>query len=192
MSNYTKDHQRDPLWLRNQWEDLTFGDIFQFGPAALNPTLRQWPANGGVAWEFNNGHELLFAREMPHDWKLTTNLRLHVHWTPHARGVLENGKTVNWRIDLSVTAGNGVVAAVTTYDLTATCPNQDNGHLIQGATAEVDMSGISTLSPWLSGRVYRLAGDTWATNTLTNRPYLLQASAHYIKDRPGSRQELVK
>lgn len=188
----TIDHQSDQLWTDTFWDDVYFSGTFRL-IGVSNPTNVQWPTNGGIAWRFSTGNEILFGQEMPHWWKLGTNGKLHVHWTPQDYGTAENGNDVGWKIDMSVCAVNAVMPSVTTYTLTAATPNQNNGHLIQGATAEVDLSALDSVSAWISGRVYRDAGaDTWSSGVPAEQPYLTQAGMHLQIDRPGSRWEYEK
>jgi hypothetical protein len=128
---------------------------------------------------------------MPHNYKEGTDIKPHIHWTPHTRGVAENGNTVNWRLDLTVKNTNGIFGAATTYDLTDTCDGADDKNQFQYAAADITGTGL-TISCMLIGRLYRLAGDTWATNTAGNRPALLELDFHYEVDSPGSHTDSVK
>jgi hypothetical protein len=172
------------------WDDLKIdiGGFRTVGGSA--PTELVWLTNLRI-YEFNAAEELHFETQLPHNYKEGTDLKVHVHWTPHTRGVAENGNTVNWRAEITAQPINGTFTAGTVYDMTATCDGVNHKHLRQAATA--DLSGSSlTVSSVLVGRVYRLAGDTWATNTATNRPALLSLDFHYEIDSPGTRQELTK
>jgi len=129
--------------------------------------------------EFNTNNELFFTGQLPHTYKEGSNLLLHLHWT-HSRGVAEDTKTVNWRVDLSVISVNGVFLAGTTYDLTETCDGVDYKHQI---SSSVTVSGTGLkVSSILIGRIYRAAGDSWATNTNGNKPALCGVDRHYQID----------
>lgn len=190
MPFFTRDHMRDLLYLDTFHDDIQFNNVFSLGGVA-DPTSIQWPANGGNVWRFGVGDELLFGKEITHAWKLSSDGHVHVHWSPQAYGVVENGNQVGWRVDLSITDVNDVVAAVGTYNLTATVPNANNQHLIQEATLDLDLSSIVGVSAWISGRVYRVA-DSWSSAVPAEQPYLLQAGIHIELDRPGSREEYTK
>lgn len=178
-----------PLYVDEFWDDLIIpaGDLSK--GAGSDPEAIAF--KNSLLYCFDDGDILTFMTQMSHTYKEETDLKLHLHWTPHGRGVAENGNTVNWRIDLSAASINGVFPAPTTYVLTATCDGTDDEHQYIAATVDVPGTGL-TISHMLIGRVYRLAGDTWATNTAGNRPGLLEVDFHHEIDRPGSRQELTK
>lgn len=178
-----------PLYLDEFWDDLKIpaGDFV--AGAGADPETIAW--RGARLYCFTTGEILTFMTQIPHKYKEGTDLKLHLHWTPHGRGVAEDENTVNWRIDMSAAPVDGVVPGNTTYVLTATCGGVNDAHEIQAATVDVSGTGL-TISSMLIGRVYRAAGDSWATNTTGNRPGLLEIDLHYQIDRPGSRQELTK
>lgn len=179
------------LYTDTYYEDLRGSTSFKLG-GGNDPNLVQYPAvNGGYLYAFDSGDELGLQFQLQHAWKIGTDLDLHLHWTPRGNGVAENGNTVNWRVDLSAAGIGQAFPAVTTYVLTDTCPGTDDEHLIIDATVAVPGSAL-TLSSVLVGRVYRLAGDTWAGLGGGGAPLLLEVDFHIQKDRPGSRQEYVK
>jgi hypothetical protein len=171
------------------WEDLKITSS-QLTPRPSSPTYVYFKNLSRIP-EFNIGHELGFQTQMPHKYKEGSEIRLHLHWTPHTRGVAENGKTVNWRIDLSIANINDVFPSGTTYDLTATCDGVDDKHQYQQASTVISIPTL-TISHIIIGKIYRIAGDTWITNTTGNRPALLEIDFHYQIDTPGSKDEMVK
>jgi hypothetical protein len=172
------------------WDDLRVGAGQFWRGTAGNPNQLVWKTTLAL-YEFTTGDQLYFTTQMPHTYKEGTDIKPHIHWTPHTRGVIESGKTVNWRLDLTVKNIDGIFGAATTYDLTDTCDGADEKHQFQYATADISGTGL-TISNMLVGRLYRLAGDTWTTNTPGNNPALLELDFHYEMDSPGAHTDLVK
>jgi len=176
------------------WEDLRMvPGAFDFAGAS-DPVLSNWQPGGAGAtfkvFEFNNGNEVFFTCQMPHAYKEGTDLKPHVHWSPRARGVAENGNTVAWKLDVAIANVEGVFLSSITVDLTDVCAGVNERHEIS-PSGTINGTGL-TISHVLVCRLYRDVGDSWSLNTLGNRPVLLEFDIHFEKDTPGSRQELVK
>ena len=177
----------------------TFDDLrivpgaFQFAGSA-DPSLSSWqPAASGATfkvYEFNNADEVFFTVQMPHNYKQGTDLLAHVHWTPRGRGTAEDTHTVFWKLDYSVANMDENFAASANLDMTDTCDGVNERHLM---TPELTVTGTGlTVSHILVCRLYRDAGDSWATNTANNRPVLLEFDFHYQLDSTGSQTTTVK
>ncbi len=172
-----------------QYTDLriTLGSLSPVG-AGADPAKKLY--KGGFVYEFNTNEEVRFGTQLPHSYREGTDLYLHIHWTPHSRGTAESGHTVNWRVELSIANVNGVFPDPTTYNLTDTCDGtNDKAQVVGGQTIDGTNIGISAM---ILGRLYRAAGDTWATNTSGNLPGALELDFHYEVDSFGSRQEYIK
>lgn len=177
------------------WDDLRIvPGAFQFVGTG-DPTLVDWtPSGSGVtfkAYEFNNADRAFFMMQVPHNYKLGTDLKPHIHWTPGTRGNEENGNTVAWKMDYSIANIGAAFPTSGTVDLTDTCSGTDHLHEIT-PSGTITGTAITSVSTMLMCRIYRDTGDTWATNTTGNRPLLLEIDFHYEIDSPGSRQEVSK
>lgn len=171
------------------WEDLRIA-VGQFKSNGAGADPAEIVYKGVKIPEFTTLDELSFVTQMPHDYKEGSDYKVHLHWTPHSRGVAEDGNTVNWRVDLSIANIDGTFPVVATYDLTDTCANGADAHLM---STDVVVSGTGlTISHIILGRVYRIAGDSWATNTAGNNPALLEVDFHYEIDDTGSATHMVK
>lgn len=181
-------------FLTETYDDLRIvPGAFSF-PGVADPTLSTWQPTGAGAtfrvYEFNNADEVAFTVQMPHKYKQGTDLLAHVHWTPRARGVAEDGHTVFWKLDYSIANQNANFGASATIDLTDTCTGVNEKHEL---SPEITISGAGlTVSHMIICRFYRDVGDTWATNTAGNRPVLLEMDFHYQLDTLGSQQSLTK
>jgi len=130
---------------------------------------------------------------LPHGYKNGTDISVHIHWTPGARGNEENGATVGWKVDYSWANIDGSFGTMATADLSDACDGTDHKHQMTPAVA---ITGTGkTISSMLLCNIKRTdtgTDDTWATNTSGNRPLLLEIDFHYQIDTMGSRAIGVK
>ena len=176
------------------WDDLRIvPGAFEFAGVS-DPALTTWQPGGSGAtfrvYEFASGDEVFFTCQLQHKYKVGTDLKPHVHWTPGDRGNEENGNTVAWKVDYSWASINGVFAPSTTVDLTDTCNGIDDRHEISpsGTVVSADQ-GISSM---LVCRLYRDAGDTWSSAVVGQQPILLEFDFHFEIDTLGSELETSK
>jgi len=184
----TLNHVTDILYLDTFYDDLRLSGNWR-KKGSNEPAEVTY--NEARLFAFDNGEELGFTTQMPHGWKIGTNLDFHIHWTPGTRGVTESGKTVYWKAEFQVVGIGSNFGSPTIYTLHDTCDGVDDKHQLVDATASVDMSAITSLSAVIIGRIYRDAGDNWV-GVGNNCPILLEADFHYQMDTPGSREEYVK
>lgn len=171
------------------WDDLAVNVSELKLPGISDPENIVWLTHFDLRC-FNNADVLKAKLELPHDYLLGSTIYAHAHWTPHTRGVAEGAAaTVFWQLQVDITEIDGVFTTGTQYDLVGTCDGVDHSHLITPSKAIV---GPSTLSAAVNVKITRAAGDTWATNTPTNRPGLLWIDFHYQRDGLGSENETSK
>lgn len=176
------------------WDDLRIvPSAFDFAGNA-DPAQTTWqPAGAGATfrvWEFAPNDEAFFTCQLPHGYQEGSALKPHIHWTPADRGAVEKDKTVNWKLDVSKASVYGTFGQSTPIALPGTCSGVDDKHEM---TASGTLSGEGlTVSAMLVCRIYRDAGDTWATNTAGNLPILLEVDFHYYADTHGSDEETHK
>ena len=176
------------------WDDCrVVPGSFDF-PGNADPNLASWQPGGSGAtfklYEFAPVDEVTIFVQLPHNYKEGTSLFCHVHWTPGLRGTAEDTKTVAWKADITKAGVDAAFAASATYDMTDTCDGTNHKHLM---TPEAEISGSGLIvSSMLVGRLYRDAGDSWATNTAGNLPMILEFDIHYQIDDCGSAERLTK
>ena len=171
-----------------QWDDLRIvPGAFQFAGAS-DPNLSNWQPGGAGAtfqvYEFNTNDEVFFTCQLPHNYDIGTDLKPHVHWTPRNRGTNESGNGVAWKIDYSLVDVNGTFSSSSTVNLTDTCDGTDHKHQVS-ASGTISGLSITGVSAMLIIRLYRDGSDendTWSTNTINNRPALLEFDIHYQAD----------
>ena len=180
-----------------KWDDLRIvPGAFEFSGSA-DPSLGAWqPQGAGATFQlyiFQKNDEAFASVQMPHNYKEGTDLKVHLHWTPRDRGNEENGNTVGWKVDYTVSNINSAFPASSTADLSDACSGTDHQHEI---TSSVTVSGTGlTISHMIMLRIYRTdtgADDTWVGTTVAQSPALLEVDFHYQIDDRGSQDETSK
>jgi hypothetical protein len=165
------------------------------GGATPDPTLVAYDVNGGgvitYLWQFQVDATGSFTVQLPHIYKLGTDITAHVHWTPGPRGNEENGKYVGWKLQYSWANINGTFGTMLTADLSDVCDGTDHKHqmtpeaTIDGHTAA---KGISSMLLCNIRRTDTGTDDTWVGTVSGELPMLLEIDFHYQIDTMGSRQ----
>lgn len=166
------------------WDNLMVPAI------AINPAGTPTPASIDTddgTLLFATGNTAACQFQMPHAWKVGTNIKLHIHWckTTSAAG------TVKWRVKYEWTNIGGTISAFSAFtDLTevAAAPNSDTaGKHALAEHPEISGSG-KTMSSVIRVVIERNAtGDTYGANAK-----LLGIDIHYQIDSFGSHLEYIK
>lgn len=173
------------------WDDLRIAaNALLIHGGGSDPALVTWKTVNKL-YAFVANDELGFITQLPHHYALGEDLKVHVHWTPMARGITEDGHTVPWKVDATIAVLGGVFPNITTYDLTDTCDGVDDAHQMTPDVV-IDGSGIDSVSAVISGRVYRDGAGTWEGVAAANSPALLEVDFHYPISSLGSRTSTDK
>ena len=136
--------------------------------------------------------ELHFAVQVPHDWKIGTDLKAHVHWSPMVDGAAD--KVVSWGLEYSVVKIGAIFSdTIIAYGNTS-LPNETlvaKTHYLT-ALGDIDMSSVDSVSSMIICRVFRDATGTGLTDDYDNDAALLEVDFHYQKDGIGSKEEYTK
>lgn len=174
------------------WTDISVPiTSIKLGSGSAEPTWTKVTDNGAgstglYAYAFDAGteQEVFFAVEMPHGWKLESDLDVHVHWMPSST----NTGNVVWGLEYYWSNIDGTLGASTIATATAAGSGTAKKHQYDDI---VVISGTGkTLSSHLIGRLFRKAAD--AADTFTGLAYLLTIGVHIELDSLGSREELSK
>jgi len=134
--------------------------------------------------------ELFFTTQLPHSWKFGSALYAHVHWLPTASGA---GK-VSWGLEYSVKEiGEPFSDSIIAYGNVST-PDENpvlNTHYLT-PIVEIDMTGITSVSPMILCRIFRDATGTGLTDDFADDVALLEIDFHYEIDTLGSTSEYIK
>jgi hypothetical protein len=174
-----------PLYEDTFWEDLRF-PATGINPPGLVSDPDVDTTDGTFLFDAGSTEIIMGVAQMPHSWKIGTNIHPHIHWSPTST----NEGDVLWRLEYQLASINSAFSGSwATLDVLDAGSGTDDDHLL-ASWAVIDMSGISGVSAIMKWRVSRIGGD--ASDTYTADAKLLEFDIHYEIDRPGSRQEVVK
>lgn len=179
------------------WDDMRVVPGSFDRPGASDPTIQQiQPGGGGTAtwlYRFEKNNIAAFTVQIPHGWKVGSDIYAHIHWTPGARGVAENGAAVGWKVDYTWADIGGNFGQMNTLDLSDACDGVDWKHQMTPEKA-ISGSGKNTVSSMLICNIKRTDtgdDDTWV-GTGTDSPFLLEIDFHFEIDTMGSREIRTK
>jgi len=149
-------------------------------------------SQGVYLWMFSASteQEVYFTIQLPHGYKVGSNIFPHVHWT-NTTGT-PSGSDVVWSLEYTVTSIGGTFSNTTIIDATniigAITPSGTGQHVISSFPSISGAGlGISTI---IVCRLYRNVNN--ASDTFANSVGLLGFDIHYEKDTDGSRTEYTK
>lgn len=186
---FTRTAQNDIKLVNAVWEDLRFPVQKLTVPAVNNPTITAYKS--GMVLSFDdeavegNEERVYFSAQLPHTYKMGTNLSPHVHW------VGEDGTAgnVRWKLTYNIAAigvafGDNVVVVGDVANGGADKHNYGN-------IADIDMStftDITDTSIMIIGELRR--NSSHANDTLNGKAaYLLEFDIHYQINKLGSSDE---
>lgn len=179
------------------WDDLrVVPTAFDF-VGLTDPTLVDYQPGGSGAntkmYEFAKDDIAYFTTQLPHNYKVGSDIYVHLHWTPREYGVAQSGRTVGWKVQYSIASINGVFPAMTTADLSDTCSGTNHKHeitndvLISGSTFNISSVIIAQVTRTDTG-----GDDTWGETLSGRLPLLASIDFHYEIDTMGSREKSSK
>lgn len=173
------------------WDDIRIAAISTRLLGYNDPPLVKLVDNGLgstgiITYGFSNlvEQELGFWLQIPHGWKLGTDLHPHVHWCRTSAGI---GGVV-WGLEFSWAEIGGIFpqsSIVLASDTTGSAALEHR--VISFPTMPI---AISTVSAMIGCRIFRQVSnpsDTYAASAA-----LLEIDFHFELDAPGSRQEYTK
>lgn len=170
------------------WDDLRFPAIIGKLGGASNPTLAAFPAGQNTkAYHFNKAqdNELFFVGQLPHGYKLGTDLHAHIHWSP----IDTNTGVCRWVVDHSIIDINGTFEANVTLTVEDAGDGTTNKHQYADL-GDISGSGLTGVNAMILLRVYR--EGTHSNDTYDNDAVLLKFDLHFQLDTRGSNQEAIK
>ena len=180
-----------------QWDDIRVNPGSFNRPGSSDPTIVAYqPAGSGTTsylYQFAKNNIASFTIQIPHGYKEGEDIFVHVHWTPGANGVTENGNMVGWKVDYSWANFGSTFPAMTTADLSDVCDGTNHKHQM---TAGVRITGSGKqISSMLICNITRTdtgADDTWSGTLSGALPMLLEVDFHYPINSIGSNEIEVK
>jgi hypothetical protein len=150
-------------------------------------------SQGVFLWMFSatTEQELYFSVQLPHGYKVGSDIYPHVHWTTSTG--TPSGTNVVWGLEYTIVAIGGsfpVTSTLTAHSVIPSIgtPTGTGQHLI---TSFAPISGTNLeISTVLVCRIYRAATDSY--DTFPNEVGILGIDFHIEKDTQGSRTEFTK
>lgn len=152
-------------------------------------------SSGPQIWFFKDNSSveaMSFTVQLPHSWKVGTEIFPHLHWMPKSTGT----GNVEWNFEYTWVNYNSVTPeifpAITTSTVVSTGPFIAKTHLITPLTvSNVGIDGTNkTVSSILICRIWRKSDNT--NDTYTADAGVLFVDFHYEMDTFGSRSEYTK
>jgi hypothetical protein len=172
------------------WDDLRVrASATKINPATSKPDFGAFPSGAtytkALLFDGGSRETVTFEAQLPHGYKLGTNLRPHVHW---AATSVQVGKTVIWELNYILAITNGTFGAETTRTGTFGAADTVTDKHVKTSLQEIDGSTITSQSAMLVCALSR-RGDT---DTYTDDVAMIEVDFHFQSDSPGSREELSK
>jgi hypothetical protein len=183
--------QGEVVTVATAWDDIRVPVTSLKAAGVKDPGFSMFMNNGGsigvYCYQFDKAseEELFFTLQMPHSYKLGTDLHPHVHWGVNT--VPAGGTTVRWGLEYTMTTISGTFSAPVIVYTDATDPVTRYTHLL-GEMTDINGSGLNSVSAMLLGRVFR---DV-ANDNFDNDAALFEIDFHYQMDTLGSKTELSK
>lgn len=179
-----------PEWDKAPWEDCRPSAVSVRSTGPNVPGLVA--VQGGVllhSFSATQMNEIFMTFQLPHAWKLGSNLHPHLHVVYGAAGT----GNVLWKVEYTIGATDEDYAALTTTILKLIAsPNADRKcQLVE--LPDIDMSlfdAVSDVSIRINCRIYRDAADV--ADTFAGAVFLEDADIHVQVNTPGSEAEYSK
>lgn len=129
---------------------------------------------------------LHFVAQMPHGWKIGTNISAHIHWMPSTT----NEGNVLWKMKYRAAGIDSVFTAVDSFYLVDAGDGTAWKHQIfslGNISSDSIGGGVSGI---IIGSIARVGED--GTDTYTGSAYGLEIDFHYQIDAPGSPETFSK
>jgi hypothetical protein len=173
------------------WDDIRIVPGSFDRPGSADPAIvGLTPGGSGTTtffFEFAKDDLASFYVQLPHSYKLGSDIKVHIHWTPGNRGNEENATTVGWKIDYSWASINSAFGVMATLDLSDACDGTDWKHqMTPDVTITGTDKGISSMLVCNVKRTDTGTDDTWAGTASGSLPLLLEVDFHFEMDSLGS------
>lgn len=181
----------------NNWDDIRVPVFSTNKGGTKDPdfvkVLDDGVASQGVftyAFDKLTEEELYFAVQLPHGWKLESDIEPHVHWMPKTSGP----GSVSWGLEYSIAKigtvfpGTTIIYGNETHVVESLVENK---HYLTDL-GFIDMTGVDLVSAMIMCRVFRDATGAGETDDYDDDANLLEIDFHYQIDSVGSGTEYIK
>ena len=166
------------------WDDLRFPATSINPPGSVNDADVD-TTDGTLLFAANATEICVGVAQMPHAWKMGTDIEAHIHWSPTNTDTGD----VYWRFEYEIQPIGGTFTGLTASNTLDTADGVAQKHQIH-ELATIDASAITTVSAIIKWKLSRVGGD--ATDTYNADAKLLELDFHYQIDGFGSEEEYTK
>jgi hypothetical protein len=180
------------------WDDLRFPSTVFAKAGSSDPGFAVFKtyvsgSHGVYLYWFDASaeEELYMVAQMPHDWKIGSVIKPHVHWVPAANGT----GSVSWGLEYTWASLNQAYGTTNIiYGNTTTAGFSNVSGSISYLTPLPAITGTNQLlSSMIALRLFRNATSMAGSgDTYPNDAGLLEFDIHYEKDSLGSNEEFTK
>ncbi|MDM8534593.1 hypothetical protein QUF55_07830 [Clostridiaceae bacterium HSG29] len=199
--NYAEFNENGELRLygeATQWDDLRFPALATKREGSKQPGIEKMFDNGSgsqgvLAYVFDKTaeEELYFMVQLPHNWKMGSDIEAHVHWLGQDNG--GTGTDVCWALEYTW-SNIGDVFGNTTIIHGDT--NHEGEDIVADKHYLTELGVISatgkSFSSMMICRIFRDATNSQGTDDYDFDAALLEIDFHYQVDSLGSNEEYVK
>lgn len=195
----TKAMNTRELYVSKHFELISDGTVFEdlrvpaqntkLNPSKSEPAFEEF-IDGLFVLKFDTSNaddeSAHFIAQIPHSYKVGSNLYPHVHWSPDNT----NTGDVRWQFEYVIASiDDEFSSSATTNTVTAVAAGSVGAHQVNSFPV-IDGSGIG-ISSIIIGRLTRLSQSD-AEDTFTGNACFLEFDFHYEIDTLGSKTEFVK
>jgi hypothetical protein len=179
-------------YVRSYWEDLRVAAAAtKINPLTSKPDFASW-IDGLLAFLFDpdDVESVHFAVQIPHSYKLGTDLKPHIHWSP----TTANTGNVVWGLECTLANFGDVFPSTSKIYVADPGDGVANKHQI-AVLPTIDGSGIDSTSSMLACRIFRDADGSEGsglTDSYTADAVFHEFDFHVQLDSPGSIGEFLK
>ena len=169
------------------WDDLRI-PVSALAPGATPADPIVYGPSGAVRIRGFNGNvtpeSMDFTVQLPHCWKIGTNISPHIHWCP----TTNNAGNVIWYLDYYWLNINGTIPVLATIDTGAVAAGGTAWKHLVAEFPDIVGAGFG-ISSMLICRIHR---NPVGSDTYPDDAGLLEVDFHHQIDSMGSRQEFIK
>lgn len=178
-----------------KWDDIRTPVNAVRVPGSKAPTWTAYSAGRLLGFSHQavegNEEEVYFTVQIPHDWKIGSDICAHVHWIPN-EDTTDDPEVVRWGLEYEWVDENSSFSSTTTIHVEESFTDVANKHF-RTDFADIDGSGITGISSMIICRLFRNSSHTNDTyDSGSALALLMEIDFHYQLDSHGSQQENSK
>lgn len=168
------------------WDDLqvSLGEVKL--PGVSDPAWAAYMGGRVLAFAKAADNEISFTAQLPHSYKLESDLEFHIH-VAYPDGGAGNSR---WHLTHSLAPIGSDFPSETTVSVTVASPADQDRHTLHEIAGTISGASLTGVSGMIIGSLKR--EGTAVVDDYDNSIYLIGLDFHFQKDTIGSLQEAVK